>query len=384
MAAIGCPEIAGVRLAFDTFTGEASVSKVEEETWRKITDADVIELRVRLEEKCFKTVSAEMARDAMKGLLGRNRVDTAKTWANGLPAWDGVERISRFLVEYFQSEDTPYALSVGKYLWTALAGRLLQPGIKCDMVPIFVGDQGKRKSSGVLAMCPNPEAFTELSFHGNDDDTKRLLRGRLVIELAELAGMAKRDAEALKSFISARFDEWRPNYHEGMARYYRRGIFIGTSNRDDFLKDSTGHRRFLPINVGSVDVEAIERDRDQLWAEAIVMFNKNGVLYAAAEHAAKDEHAKFEQENPLAEKLEHLLKTGPFPIGGRQLWDEPYLKLASVMQLLAIEPKDMNRMRPEVANALQVLGYKKIRRRLSSGSNPASAWARASGTVHTP
>ena len=376
IAAMLCPEIAGVRLAYDTFTGEASISNVAEDTWTKLTDSDVIELRVRLENQCFKGVSAEMARDALKGVMGRNRMDSAKTWADDLPVWDGVKRVSGFMVEYFKSKDTPYATGVSEYLWSALAGRLIEPGCKCDMVPILVGDQGSRKSSGVMALSPNPEAFTELNFHRSDDDTKRILRGRLVIELAELAGMGKRDAEALKSFLSARFDEWRPNYHEGVARYNRRGIFIGTSNRNDFLKDSTGHRRFLPINVGIADVERIERDRNQLWAEAIVLFKKHGVLYASAEQRAKDEHAEFEQEDPLGERLEQLLKTGPFPYGGRHLWDEPFLKLDGVMTLLGVEPKDMARMRGEITAALRGLGYRKTKRRWIAGENPFHAWSR--------
>ena len=373
IAAMSCPDIAGVRLAYDTFTGP-SISDVENNTWREFTDADAIELRVRLESKCFKTVSGQMARDALTGLMGRNQIDTAQLWAEGLPPWDGVSRVDDFMTKHFGAEDNAYARSVSRYMWSAMAGRLLEPGAKCDMVVILVGAQGGGKSTGVMSMCPNPEAFAELSFHKADDDTKRLLRGRLIVEIAELAGMGKRDAETLKQFLSARFDMWRPNYHEGMARYERRCIFIGTSNRDDFLKDPTGHRRFLPIKVGKADIEAIQRDRDQLWAEGITLFNKYGVLFARAEELAKDEHEEFEQSNSLAERIERDLKARA-PMGLPRLWDSPCLKLDDVMALLDIPPRDMARMQQEVCNALRALGYEKTKRRWE-GEKPAWRWVR--------
>lgn len=374
IAAMSCPDIAGVRLAYDAFTGP-SISEIDEDTWRALNDADAIELRVRLENQCFRSVNGQMARDALTGVMGRNQIDTAQLWAGKLPEWDGVSRVDAFMSSHFGAKSNDYSKSVSRYMFTALAGRLLEPGCKADMVPILVGPQGGRKSTGVMSLCPSSDAFAELNFHKADDDAKRLLRGRLIVEIAELAGMGKKDSETLKQFLSARFDMWRPTYHEGMARYERRCIFIGTSNRDDFLKDPTGHRRFLPIKVGKVDVKAILRDRDQLWAEGIHLFKKHGVLFTDAEELAKDEHEEFEQSNPLAERIERVLKQ-PSPMEMPCMWDSTYLKLDDVMALLDIPPRDMARMQPEVCNALKALGYEKAKRRWEIGEKPVWRWVR--------
>jgi predicted P-loop ATPase len=86
-------------------------------------------------------------------------------------------------------DDTAYTRAVSRYLWTALAGRIVTPGVKADMVPILVGGQGVGKSTGVSAMCPSNEFFTEVSFHEKEDDLARRMRGRLVGEIGELRGL---------------------------------------------------------------------------------------------------------------------------------------------------------------------------------------------------
>ena len=108
--------------------------------------------------------------------------------------------------------DTPYTRAVGQYLWSALAGRVLCPGVKADMVPVAVGAQGARKSTAVAAMAPAPEHFMEADLSRSDDDQARLMRGKLVIELAELNGLRTREAEHIKAFVSRTHEHWTPKY----------------------------------------------------------------------------------------------------------------------------------------------------------------------------
>jgi putative DNA primase/helicase len=59
----------------------------------------------------------------------------------------------------------------------------------------------------------------------------------------------------------------------------RECIFGGTSNLNNYLKDETGNRRFWPVECHAVingkwiHRDSLQKDRDQLWAEAVAMYN---------------------------------------------------------------------------------------------------------------
>jgi predicted P-loop ATPase len=120
------------------------------------------------------------------------------------------------------------------------------------------------------------------------------MRGKVLLEVNELRGFKSRDAAEIKSFLTSEFEEYRSLYTEETRQRRRRCVFVGTTNDDQFLVDETGHRRFLPMWVGAhQDVDAVRRDRDQLWAEAVSIFEHSGVLYRDAEELAKGEHQHF-------------------------------------------------------------------------------------------
>src|SRR5690606_14634369 len=114
---------------------------------------------------------------------------------------------------------------------------------KADMAPILVGQQGAGKSTAVAAMAPAPEFFAEISFSEKDEDLARKMRGRLVAEIGELRGLHTREQEAIKAFVSRTHENWIPKYREFAVQFPRRLVFIGTTNKDEFLADETGNRR---------------------------------------------------------------------------------------------------------------------------------------------
>jgi predicted P-loop ATPase len=77
-------------------------------------------------------------------------------------------------------------------------------------------------------------------------------------------------------------------------------VFVGTTNADDYLKDETGGRRFLPISCGDINREAIKRDRDQLWAEALALFEAGEPWWMteADMEQAGEEQAERYQDDP--------------------------------------------------------------------------------------
>lgn len=302
-------EHTGLKIGRDEFTDSLMLARATSDQWRPARDDDFVRLRIRMEQLGFKPISKELMRDAALMVAEENRFDSAYQWLDKvIPAWDGVPRIERFLPDYFGAEDREYTRAAGLYLWTALAGRVLSPGCKADMIPIAHGLQGVGKSEGIKAMVPDERFFFEVSLRADDDALARQMRGKLVGELDELRGMRARDIEHMKSFASRRYEEWVPKYQEFTTQFPRRCVFIGTTNAQEFLMDETGHRRFLPFVSSWVAVDRIRRDQHQLWAEARETWRKQGVLYREAERLAQGEHEQFVVEDPWRGAIERWLE----------------------------------------------------------------------------
>lgn len=284
------PEIIGEEIRFDTFRDEIMVApRNSEGQWRVFEDDDYTRLRVELERLNFKTVGRELIRDVVHRVAKMKKFDSAIDWLNSLK-WDGVPRVKNFFKDYFEAEDSDYGRAVSRYLWTGLAGRVLKPGIKADMVPVLIGKQGVGKSWGVSEIAVSPDHFNVISLAEKDTDLIRRMRGKLVLEISELRGLHSRDMESNKEFITRTHESWVPKYQEFANNYARRCLFLATTNQEEFLGDSTGNRRWLPIRIGTVQVQNIIKDRLQLWAEARVMFEMIGVDWQEAQELGKDVH----------------------------------------------------------------------------------------------
>lgn len=281
VTALEKPEWFGADIAYDEFRGEIVFSPYGKGQWRPIKDADLVAMRRRFDQRGFDAVGPEIMRSSVLLVAEKRKFDSAKLWLGGLE-WDGVPRVDRFMAEHFQCADSEYATAVGRYWWSAHAGRVLDPGCQCDMVPILVSEEGKYKSTTLQAMVPSMDNFIEIDLEHKDADLSRKMRGALLGELAELRGLQGRSAEANKAWVTRRFEEWTPKYVEHTTRLSRRLIFVGTTNRDTFLGDSTGERRWLPIRVGNADPVRLAAERNQLWAEGAVLFKAHGVLWQDA------------------------------------------------------------------------------------------------------
>ena len=294
--AVARPDMTGLQIRHDLFRDEVMVSRPGVDEWRPLSDADMVALRMELEHIGFKSAPKELARDAAVLVASRNQFDTAILWASKL-RWDGVPRVERFMVDYLGCEDKAYTRAVGRYLWTAMAGRCMNPGVQVDMAPILHGGQGLRKSSLIRALVPSDEFFAEVDFNAKEEDTVRNLRGVLVAELAELSGLHTKALEGIKKFMTRRVEKWVPKYKEFSTYFHRRVVFVGSTNEGEILADSTGNRRWLPVDVTKADVEAVERDRDQLWAEGVALFAAGGVDWQDAEKLAAGEHDHYRIED---------------------------------------------------------------------------------------
>jgi hypothetical protein len=306
LLAIGFRPVSECDLAFDEFRGEGMIADQPGE-WRTMADSDAGRLRIRLEASGFKEkIGKELMRDALEIAFDDRKFDTAQTWLDRIvPDWDGVKRVERFWPDYMKTADTPYTRALGRYSWTAQAGRVLDPGLKVDMVPVLVGPEGYRKSTAISLIPPSEDFFSEFNLHLDDEKLSRLMRGCLVGELAELRGVSARDAESVLAWITRTHEKWTPKFKEYAISLARRVVFYGTTNHEDFLQPHMGKRRWLPAMILNViDTDAIVRDRLQLWAEARDIYLADGLQFAEVEELAKAERGAFEYNHPWADKIE--------------------------------------------------------------------------------
>jgi hypothetical protein len=313
MLAAAREDVLGCHVAYDHFKGQLVVAEPVADLgtaqWRAMDDTDFTSMRATLERRGFESVGRELIRDVVHLVAKERSIDTAVEWlTRRVPEWDGVPRINGFWHTYFNAPRNDYTEAVSRYTWTALAGRVLQPGCKVDMVPVLIAGEGTGKTSGVAAIVPSEEFFAQLRFDAKPDDLARAMRGTLLGELAELRGLHTKEREAILDWITRTHEKWTPKFKEFEVTFPRRLLMIGTTNETEFLDDTGAEdRRWLPLKVGMTDMAALERDREQLWAEAREAFKLSGVGWQDAYRLARDVRKDHRLQDPWAERVQAWL-----------------------------------------------------------------------------
>lgn len=173
---------------------------------------------------------------------------------------------------------------------------------------------GKSTACAILAGEWFSDSLPDL---GEGKEVSQHLRGVWILEIGELQAMRKAENTLLKSFLSRREERYRPPYGHNEVIEPRQCVFIGTTNSSTYLQDETGGRRFWPVKVGArIDLEALRRDRDQLWAEALYRYDWMGDYWPSREFeekylrpAQEDRHEVDAWEDPIREFLQDQTKT---------------------------------------------------------------------------
>ena len=244
-------------------------------------------------------------------------------------------------------------------------GRATSPdGIKADIVPVLVGPQGAKKSTLVQVLAIEKQFSSEISFASKDDDIARKMRGKITIEIPELSGMGRREVEDLKRFISLEFDEHVRKYKEYTTRTPRRCTFWMTTNESEFLTDRTGNRRYAPVRVTSIDIEAVKRDLLQLWAQGRDIFTRFGIEHREVERLSEAENQKYMRSDAWADPIREWISTSPVDMVTNRpvlLTPSNILTLALGMPAGRISPTDSRRL----AAVMRELGYAPQKRRVN-------------------
>lgn len=258
----------GVALRYDEF-GDRVTAEIPGRGAQYFDDPVAHHLRFEIERRFgfrptkdfFFDFAEELARE-------RGRYHPVKDYLAGIE-WDGVERIDRWLSRYAGAEDNEYTRAVGRLILLAAVRRIREPGCKFDQMMVLVSEkQGLGKSLALAKLAVRAGWFTDsLGLDAREQEVIEKMGGKWLVEFAELKGMTAQRTEHIKAFASRLFDRARPAYGRKLREVPRQCIFFGSTNEPKFLKDDE-NRRFWPVNVGEIDLDALVRDRDQLWAEA--------------------------------------------------------------------------------------------------------------------
>lgn len=260
--------------------------------WRKlqysepepIRDVDYSGIRNYI-ESVYGIVSTGKIDDAVALEFERNTFHPIQEYLKGLK-WDGTERIDYLLIDYFGAEDNEYTRAALRKSLCAAVTRVFRPGTKFDLVLVLVGPQGSYKSTFFKKL--GQQWFSDTFTTVQGKEAFEQLQGAWLIEVAELSALKRAEIESIKQFLTKTEDMFRPAYGRVVETYKRQCVFFGTTNRDDFLRDPSGNRRFMPVDVNlsmitaSVINDLTPEEVDQIWAEAYQLYLNNEPLYLSA------------------------------------------------------------------------------------------------------
>ena len=277
-------------------------------------------------------------------------------------AWDGEARLdtwlTRFVGAYAPAGDlrsAGYYAKAGAWWLISAIARIYRPGCQADHVLLLEGQQGIGKSSALRILFGDWFSDTPLQI-GNKDSYGNL-RGVWCYELAELDSLNRAETSASKAFFTSPKDKYRPPYGERDIIAPRQVVFCGTVNHDQYLRDSTGNRRYWPVRCGEMSLrgpEGLEGHVKQLFAEAKVRFDAGELWYPTS---AEDKELFGEQQaqREVGDVYEAMIEEGT---RGRT----EISMVAIFKDILDTEPAKMTRAeQTRVGEAMRRIGWIKKR-----------------------
>lgn len=267
---------------------------------RPIADWDYCGLASFLERR-YGLMSKQKAIDAVTEVSMHNRYNPITSWMDGLE-WDGEPRMDTLLPCFLGTDMSDYNVAVMRLFMMGAVARAYEPGTKFDYMPVLIGPQGLGKSFFLRKLGHCSDWYCDNFNTIEGDAAAEKLRGLWIVEMAELlAAKKQRDVESIKAFLTSQVDTIRPKYARETEQRPRACVFAGTTNNPHFLTDTTGNRRFLPVECGinepamSLFADGADGYFEQAWAEAVHVYKTERPVLVLDERSAAFAMEKQEQ-----------------------------------------------------------------------------------------
>lgn len=284
---------------------------------RALMDDDYTAVSAALSRSYGVGFSLPQVQQAISSLARESSYHPIKDWLGGLDH-DGTARLDTWLSDYLGAEDTPYTRGIGRLFLIGMVARVMRPGCKFDYTLILEGNQGIRKSTACKVLA-GEKFFTDSlpPIREGSKDLASHLAGKWLVEVAEMSAASRADTEALKAFLTRTHETYRPAYGRNEITQPRQCVLVGTTNRSEYLRDSTGDRRFWPVKCGvngePCDIDGLSSVRDQLFAEAYLAFLDGEAWWPSrdfeAEHIQAEQAQRFECDPWEEMILSHVMTT---------------------------------------------------------------------------
>ena len=273
---------------------------------REWQDIDDINLTVKLQRTLGLTrLTVANVSDAVRCRGHQCLRNEPREWIRSL-RWDGTQRIDSFFADYFGCQQSGYSAAVSRNFWLGIVARVFQPGCQVDNMVILEGKQGIFKSKALEAI--GGKWYMEASQEITSKDFFVALAGKLIVEIADLDSFSRADTTRIKKVITCRTDRYRQPYARATQDHPRQSIFVGTTNEQHYLRDSTGARRFWPITCGHIQLDRLRLDREQLYAEALSRYLTNEDWYKVPEEATTQEQEDRRQFDEWENLIQAFIK----------------------------------------------------------------------------
>lgn len=344
----------GVTVYRDEFAGKDMIEGYPGFT--ELTDEAVRKLWFEAEREGLR-VRKDYFFDAVLDLAMRDLRHPVRVYLDRVqPTWDRIARVDDWLIRYAGAADTPLNRAIGKLFLVGAVRRVRQPGVKFDTALLLQGPQGAGKSTMARILASDAWFDDSLNIGMNSQEVIELTRGKWIVEDAEFRGDT-RDMESIKAMISRQVDTARMAYGRTVSSISRQFVIVISTNKDEVFRDLTGNRRFLPVEVGRMDLEALRRDKDALWAEAAVLEEAGEGVELPED--LRPEAARLQAERLVSDGYDDLVAEKLDDLNGE-------LSLDEVLDKLGLMDDDRrrtdDRFRQGIGRAMQRQGWKKVRK----------------------